>query len=105
MDLMCNVHSCSELLPHFCENFDCPFNATVSLLIKLDIKSVKSGIFDSFDSSRKRTNWLCQYKMIKQIFTKFEHKYDFSKIPYKQNKYQYLLISTTPRFLIKIYKT
>lgn len=79
--------------------------ATVSLLIKLDIKSVKSGIFDSFDSSRKRTNWLCQYKMIKQIFTKFEHKYDFSKIPYKQNKYQYLLISTTPRFLIKIYKT
>lgn len=41
---------------------------------------------DIFDTLRKRTNWLCEYKIIKQIFTKFELKYDFSKIPYLQTK-------------------
>lgn len=33
---------------------------------------------DIFGTLRKRTNWLCEYKIIKQIFTKFELKYDFS---------------------------
>lgn len=42
---------------------------------------------DIFDTLRKRTNWLCEYKIIKQIFTKFELKYDFSIITYIHTKH------------------
>lgn len=41
---------------------------------------------DLFDKLRKRTNRLCEYRLIRQRFTKFQLKYDFAKISYIQTK-------------------
>ena len=34
------------------------------------------------DYLKKKTNWLCEYKIVRHIFKKFELRFDFSKIPY-----------------------
>ena len=30
----------------------------------------------------KKSNWICEYKIIQQVFKKYERLFDYSKIPY-----------------------
>ena len=34
------------------------------------------------DILNKKSNWICEYKIIQQVFKKYEHLFDYSKIPY-----------------------